>query len=65
MKRSLTTWHYAQPLLTEQVPPILDATFECTLSMINQDFAEFPEHRAGFFKFLRAVDQFCFPGSSA
>lgn len=29
--------------------------------MINQDFAEFPEHRVGFFKFLRAVDQFCFP----
>lgn len=51
-----------QPLLTEQVPAILDATFECTLSMINQDFAEFPEHRLGFFKFLRAVDQFCFPG---
>lgn len=49
-------------LLTDQVPAILDATFECTLSMINQDFAEFPEHRVGFFKFLRAVDQFCFPG---
>lgn len=48
-------------LLTDQVPAILDATFECTLSMINQDFAEFPEHRAGFFKFLRAVDMFCFP----
>ncbi|CDZ97086.1 nuclear export receptor crm1 [Phaffia rhodozyma] len=49
------------PLLTEQVPPILDATFECTLAMINQDFAEYPEHRSGFFKFLRAVDLNCFP----
>ncbi|KAL7408945.1 Crm1-F1 [Mrakia frigida] len=49
------------PLLTDQVPAILDATFECTLNMINQDFAEYPEHRVGFFKFLRAVDQFCFP----
>ncbi|TIC33521.1 hypothetical protein E3Q02_03491 [Wallemia mellicola] len=49
------------PLLTEQIPPILDAIFECTLSMINQDFAEFPEHRVGFFKLLRAINYHCFP----
>jgi exportin-1 len=55
----------SQPLLSDQVPAILDATFECTLSMINQDFAEFPEHRLGFFKFLRAVDQYCFGRASA
>ena len=30
--------------------------------MINQDFAEFPEHRAGFFKLLRAINLNCFPG---
>ncbi|KAG8879206.1 Karyopherin transporter [Tulasnella sp. 331] len=48
-------------LLTPQVPPILDAVFEPTLSMINQDFAEFPEHRVGFFKLLRALDLNCFP----
>ncbi|TIB03312.1 hypothetical protein E3P96_01932 [Wallemia ichthyophaga] len=49
------------PLLTDQVPPILDAIFECTLSMINQDFAEFPEHRVGFFTLLRAINKHCFP----
>jgi len=49
-------------LLTPQVPAILDAVFEPTLNMINQDFAEYPEHRAGFFKLLRAIDLYCFPG---
>lgn len=51
-----------QPLLTPQVPAILDAVFEPTLNMINQDFAEFPEHRVGFFKLLRAINLNCFPG---
>jgi exportin-1 len=48
-------------LLTPQVPPILEAVFEPTLSMINQDFAEYPEHRVGFFKLLRTVNINCFP----
>lgn len=30
--------------------------------MISKDFAEYPEHRAGFFKLLRAMDMYCFPG---
>lgn len=51
-----------QSLLTPQVPAILEAVFEPTLSMINQDFAEYPEHRAGFFKLLRAINANCFPG---
>lgn len=51
-----------QPLLTPQVPAILDAVFEPTLNMINQDFTEFPEHRAGFFRLLRAINLNCFPG---
>jgi len=49
------------PLLTAQVPSILEAVFECTLAMINQDFSEYPEHRYGFFKLLRAIDSNCFP----
>ncbi|PWO00318.1 putative CRM1-nuclear export factor, exportin [Tilletiopsis washingtonensis] len=48
-------------LLTDKVPPILDAVFEPTLSMINRDFAEYPEHRVGFFKLLRAINFNCFP----
>ena len=51
-------------LLTPQVPAILDAVFEPTLNMINQDFAEYPEHRVGFFKLLRAINLHCFPGKS-
>jgi exportin-1 len=47
--------------ITKEVPKIFDAVFECTLSMINRDFAEFPEHRKNFFMLLQAVNQHCFP----
>ncbi|KAI7618264.1 Exportin-1, partial [Hortaea werneckii] len=50
-----------QGMMTEQVPPILDAIFECTLDMINKDFSEYPEHRVEFFKLLRVINQRCFP----
>jgi exportin-1 len=49
------------PLLTPHVAAILDAVFEPTLNMINQDFSEYPEHRVGFFKLLRAINLNCFP----
>jgi len=48
-------------LLTPQVPAILEAVFEPTLNMINQDFLEYPEHRTGFYKLLRAINMSCFP----
>ncbi|WRT68591.1 uncharacterized protein IL334_005569 [Kwoniella shivajii] len=48
-------------ILTPQIAPILDAVFEPTLGMINQDFSEYPEHRVGFFKLLRAINLTCFP----
>lgn len=50
-----------QGIMTEQVPAILDAIFECTLDMINKDFSEYPEHRVEFFKLLRQINQRCFP----
>ncbi|TKA27175.1 hypothetical protein B0A50_04512 [Salinomyces thailandicus] len=50
-----------QSMMTEQVPAILDAIFECTLDMINKDFSEYPEHRVEFFKLLRVINQRCFP----
>ncbi|KAJ7483576.1 CRM1 C terminal-domain-containing protein [Mycena latifolia] len=49
------------PLLTIQVPATLDAVFEPTLDMINRDFTEFPDHRVGLYKLLRAINQKCFP----
>ncbi|KAG2136045.1 CRM1 C terminal-domain-containing protein [Suillus clintonianus] len=42
------------PLLTPQVPAILDAVFEPTVTMINQDFSE-------FFKLLLVINLNCFP----
>lgn len=47
-------------LLADKVSPIMDAVFQPTLSMISADFAEFPEHRVGFFKLLRAIIVHCF-----
>ncbi|CCA66905.1 probable CRM1-nuclear export factor, exportin [Serendipita indica DSM 11827] len=49
------------PLLTPQVHPILEAVFEPTLNMINQDFTEYPEHRVGLYRLLRAINSQCFP----
>ncbi|KAJ7088867.1 CRM1 C terminal-domain-containing protein [Mycena belliarum] len=49
------------PLITTQVPATLDAVFEPTLNMINQDFTEFPDHRVGLYKLLRAINMRCFP----
>ncbi|KAJ3339499.1 Karyopherin transporter [Gonapodya sp. JEL0774] len=47
-------------LILDRIPVILDALFECTLSMISKDFSEYPEHRSGFFKLIRAINQYCF-----
>jgi exportin-1 len=49
-------------IISEKIPPILDAVFECTLNMINKNFEEYPEHRIGFFKLLQAINVNCFQG---
>jgi exportin-1 len=48
-------------LMEDQVPIIMQNVFECTLSMINKDFSEFPEHRVEFFNLLRSINLECFP----
>jgi exportin-1 len=58
-----STFAMMQSRLNPQIAPILDAVFEPTLDMINKDFAEYPEHRGGFFRMLRAIDISCFPGT--
>lgn len=35
------------------VPRILEAVFECTLTMITANFEDYPEHRICFFEFLK------------
>ncbi|XP_064490113.1 exportin-1-like [Ornithodoros turicata] len=53
--------HRLEGFITCEIPKIFDAVFECTLSMINKDFEEFPEHRTNFFLLLQAVVTHCFP----
>ncbi|SGY39697.1 BQ5605_C003g02266 [Microbotryum silenes-dioicae] len=48
------------PLMTDKIPPVLDAVFECTLAMINVDMSDYPEHRVAFFRLLRAINVNCF-----
>lgn len=50
-----------QALLNPQIAAILDAVFDSTLNMINQDFTEYPEHRIGFYKLLKAIVTYCIP----
>ena len=50
-----------QGMMTPRVNVIFEATFEPTLTMITKDFAEYPEHRTGFYSMLRAINRHCFP----
>ncbi|XP_015770316.1 PREDICTED: exportin-1-like [Acropora digitifera] len=57
---SFSFFFFFQGNVTEHIPQIFDAVFECTLEMINKNFEEFPEHRTNFFILLQAVVQHCF-----
>ncbi|GAA5797538.1 nuclear export factor CRM1 [Helicostylum pulchrum] len=50
-----------QGSMTRRVPIIFEATFEPTLNMITKDFAEYPDHRTGFYSMLRTINRHCFP----
>ncbi|KAK3827538.1 MAG: Crm1-F1 [Benniella sp.] len=47
-------------LLNDKIPIILESVFDVTLNMINKDFAEYPDHRGGFFRLVRSISQSCF-----
>lgn len=43
--------------ITPAVSKILDAVFEATLTMINKDFEQFPEHRTNFYLLLQVSNK--------
>ncbi|ORY88611.1 CRM1 C terminal-domain-containing protein [Leucosporidium creatinivorum] len=47
-------------LMTDKIPAVLDAIFECTLQMIQEDFTSYPEHRVAFYRLIRAINVQCF-----
>lgn len=55
-----TCANFPQQLMENNIAPIFDSIFECTLDMINKDFHEYPEFRVEFFKLLQAINLFCF-----
>lgn len=46
--------------ITNEIPKIFDAVFECTLEMINRNFEDYPQHRTSFYELLQAVNAHCF-----
>ncbi|KAA6353933.1 MAG: putative GPI-anchored wall transfer protein 1, partial [Streblomastix strix] len=46
-------------LILPQIQEILGALFEATIQMITQNFEDYPEHRSGFYSFLRALNHHC------
>lgn len=47
--------------MMSEIPRIFGCVFECTVTMIQSNFEDFPEHRVNFFNLLRAINQYCFP----
>ena len=39
--------------MTDEVPKIFEAVFECTLQMITVNFEDYPDHTLKFFSLLR------------
>uniref|UniRef100_A0A1I8MB08 Exportin-1 n=1 Tax=Musca domestica TaxID=7370 RepID=A0A1I8MB08_MUSDO len=52
--------HKLRSDITNEVPKIFDAVFECTLDMINKNFEDHPQHRVSFYELLQAVNAHCF-----
>lgn len=48
--------------ISSEIPRIMDAIFEPTLEMITTNMSDNPEHRSGFFRFLREANEHCFYG---
>ena len=48
--------------IVSEIPTIMDSIFEPTLEMITQNMSDHPDHRIGFFKFLREANENCFYG---
>lgn len=44
-------------MIPQGVILILQSVFECTLSMIDKDFTEYPEHRVEFYRLLKVINE--------
>ncbi|KAJ2767457.1 Karyopherin transporter, partial [Coemansia nantahalensis] len=47
-------------LMTDKIPIVFESLFGNTVSMISQDFTEYPEHRLAIYQLLRTINQKCF-----
>jgi exportin-1 len=54
-----------QHTITNEIPVMFNAVFECTLQMITSNFEDHPEIRLEFYGFLKEVTTHCFPALKA
>jgi len=50
-----------QHTITNEIPVMFNAVFECTLQMITNNYQDHPEIRLEFYGFLKEVTRHCFP----
>jgi exportin-1 len=48
--------------IAQEIPKIMEYIFEPSLELITENMTDNPEHRLGFFKFLREANEHCFFG---
>jgi len=46
--------------ITNEIPVMFNAVFECTLQMITKNYQDYPEIRLEFYKFIQQVNIHCF-----
>jgi len=49
------------PQISQAVPGMFSAVFECTLQMLVQNFSDYPDHRVAFYDMLEAIVTHQFP----
>jgi len=54
-----------QSTITNEIPVMFNAVFECTLQMITTNYQDYPEIRFEFYNFLKEVNRYCFPALKA
>jgi exportin-1 len=54
-----------QSTITNEIPVMFNAVFECTLQMITTNYQDHPEIRYEFYNFLKEVTRYCFPALKA
>lgn len=62
LSTAIKTFRDIPELSSHSIPQIMNAIFESTLELITTNMSDHPDHRIGFFAFLRNANNYCFHG---